>query len=231
MAGSAPRPAATDLDDQLAYAVAIALGDLLVYRGDDAVAAAVLLVALDPRGTAWFGATVRGSRPLRVAAAGTYLLQRVNFCSGSCVGVSAGGGPSRPPPAQLPTIEPARGAASCQVAAGSSQAKHVGATGVTLCAARRVARARQARGRSVAVCRAGLAFVSRGLAATLPAYPAEAAVALYNSVQADELDDRCAVSSTDLTGDTTVRAPAAPRGRLCCLGAGPRAVEVERRTS
>ena len=114
--------------DRLAHAMATALGDLFVYRGDDAVAAAVLLVALDPRGAAWYGATVHGSRPLRVAAAGSYLGMRVVFCSGSCLGVSAGGGPSRPPPAQLPAIEPARWAASCQVAAGSSQAKHRVAT-------------------------------------------------------------------------------------------------------
>ena len=88
--------------DRLAYAVATALGDLFVYRGDDAVAAAVLLVALDPRGAAWCGATVHGSRPLRVAAAAGYLVERIMFCSCSCVGVSAGGGPAHPPPASCP---------------------------------------------------------------------------------------------------------------------------------
>ena len=67
---------------------------------------------------------------------------------------------------------------------------------VTDCAARRGARARQARGRSVAVCRAALAFASRAFAAAIPAYPAEAAVALGNSVQATELDDRCGAPST-----------------------------------
>ena len=74
--------------DRLAYAVATALGDLFVYRGDDAVAAAVLLVALDPRVAAWSGATVHAARPLRVAAAGLYLLARVMNCSCSCLGVT-----------------------------------------------------------------------------------------------------------------------------------------------
>ena len=82
--------------DRLAHAVATALGDLFVYRGDDAVAAAVLLVALDPRGAAWYGAMVHGSRPLRVASAGSYLMTRVMYCSCSCLGVSAGGGPPTP---------------------------------------------------------------------------------------------------------------------------------------
>ena len=83
--------------DRLAHAVATVLGDLFVFRGDDTVAAAVLLFALDARGLAWFSATVHGSRPLRVAAAGMYLLQRILFCSFSCLGVSAGGGPLHPP--------------------------------------------------------------------------------------------------------------------------------------
>ena len=51
-------------------------------------------------------------------------------------------------------------------------------------------RARQARARSVAVGRAGLAAAARGLATAIPTYPVEAAVALSNSMQADELDDR-----------------------------------------
>ena len=109
MSPSSP-PSSTDgagagARDRLAYAVATALGDLFVFRGDDAVAAAVLVFALDARGAAWYGATVRGSRPLRVAAAGSYLLQRIVFCSCSCLGVSADGGPSarrypqlQPPP-------------------------------------------------------------------------------------------------------------------------------------
>ena len=95
MAGSAPRPAATDLDDQLAYAVATALGDLLVYRGDDAVAAAALLIALDPRVVAWSGATVHASRPLRFAAATIYTSLRITTSTSSCLGVTAAG----PPPA------------------------------------------------------------------------------------------------------------------------------------
>ena len=103
--------------DRLAYAVATALGDLFVYRGDDAVAAAVLLVALDARGAAWCGATVHGSRPLRVAAAAGYLVERIMFCSCSCVGVSAGGGPAHPPPASCRDRDAARGRTR-QVAAG-----------------------------------------------------------------------------------------------------------------
>ena len=73
--------------NRLAHAVATALGDLLVNRGDDAVGAAALLVARDPRSAAWFGATVQASRPLRVAAAGDYLLSRVMTSSASCLGV------------------------------------------------------------------------------------------------------------------------------------------------
>ena len=73
--------------DGLAHAVATALGDLLANRGDDAVGAAALLVARDPRIAAWYGATVQASRPLRVAAAGDYLLSRVNLSSASCLGV------------------------------------------------------------------------------------------------------------------------------------------------
>ena len=38
--------------------------------------------------------------------------------------------------------------------------------------------------------------MSRGVAEALPTFPAEAAVALANSVQADELDDRCGAPST-----------------------------------
>ena len=94
-----PSPSSSQLDgagarDRLAHAVATALGDLLVFRGDDAVGAAALLVARDPRSAAWYGATVQASRPLRVAAAGDYLLFRVLTSSASCLGV-------RPPaPAQ-----------------------------------------------------------------------------------------------------------------------------------
>jgi hypothetical protein len=73
--------------DRLAYAVATALGDLFVFRGDDDVAAATLLVALDPRTAAGSGATVHASRPLRVAAIGFYLLWRVAQCARSCLGV------------------------------------------------------------------------------------------------------------------------------------------------
>ena len=73
--------------DGLAHAVATALGDLLANRGDDAVCAAALLVARDLRSAAWYGATVQASRPLRVAAAGDYLLFRVFLASASCLGV------------------------------------------------------------------------------------------------------------------------------------------------
>ena len=67
--------------------MATALGDLLVFRGDDAVAAAALLVALDPRGAAWYGAMLQATRPLRVAAAGDYLFSRVSNSIASCLGV------------------------------------------------------------------------------------------------------------------------------------------------
>ena len=110
---SPPSPAdGAGARDRLAHAVATALGDLFVQRGDDTVAAAVLLIALDARGVAWYSATAHGSRPLRVVAAGAYLLQRILFCSFSCLGVSAGGGPSArrypqlKPPARA--IEPVR---------------------------------------------------------------------------------------------------------------------------
>ena len=93
---SHPPPTAladTGARDRLAHAVATALGDLLVFRGDDAVAAAALLVALDPRTAAWSGATVHASRPLRVAAAGTYMLVRISASICSCLGVTAAGPP------------------------------------------------------------------------------------------------------------------------------------------
>ena len=73
--------------------------------------------------------------------------------------------------------------------------------------------ARQAKGRGVAVARAGMTVISRGLAATMPTYPVEAAVALSNSVQADELDDRCGTASTCLADGATVRTLAASLGR------------------
>ena len=91
--------------DRLAHAVATALGDLFVYRGDDAVAAAVLLVALDPRGAAWYGATAHGSRSLRVAAAAAYLTERILLCNCSCLWASAASGDPRA--AHQPACDPA----------------------------------------------------------------------------------------------------------------------------
>ena len=57
-------------------------------------------------------------------------------------------------------------------------------------------RARQARARRVAAGLTALAPYGRALATALPTYPVEAATALGNSVQADELDDRCGVLGT-----------------------------------
>ena len=95
VASSAPRPPPTALDgagprDRLAHAVTTALGDLLVFRGDDAVGAAALLIALDPRYAVWSSATVHASRPLRVVAAGIYLMWRNITSGGSCLGVTVG---------------------------------------------------------------------------------------------------------------------------------------------
>ena len=89
-ASAAPVPAegGGGARDRLACAVATALGDLLVYRGDDAVAAAAMLVARDARSREWFGAMVHASRPLRTAAAAGYLMIRCVHSSCSCVGVS-----------------------------------------------------------------------------------------------------------------------------------------------
>ena len=80
--------------DRLACAVATALGDLLVYRGDDAVAAAAMLIVLDGRRVDWAGAMVHVSRPMRVVSAAMYLLNRLLHSSCSCLGVSAS--PARP---------------------------------------------------------------------------------------------------------------------------------------
>ena len=78
--------------DSLVCAVAMALGDLLVRRGDDAVAAAALLVTLDPRWAGWICGTAHASRPLRVVAAAGYLFFRASSSLCSCLGVRA---PSR----------------------------------------------------------------------------------------------------------------------------------------
>ena len=110
-----------------------------------------------------------------------------------------------------------------QVAAGPGQTNRFIEIGATHCAALRIARARQVRGRSVAVGRAANAFSSRAVAAVLPTYPVEAAVALSNSVQADELDDRCATASTCLADGATLRTLAAPLAARC-LKEGTRAV-------
>ena len=81
------------VEDRLAYVAAMALGDLFVFRGDDTVAAAVLLVALDQRGVARSGALLHASRPLRLAAAWAYLLSRLMYSSCSSLGVIDGGPP------------------------------------------------------------------------------------------------------------------------------------------
>ena len=58
--------------------------------------------------------------------------------------------------------------------------------------------------------RAGLAAYSRGIAIAFPKYPVEAAAALSNSVQADELDDRC--------GEPRARGAEGGRGRYLATG-------------
>ena len=75
--------------DRLTFAASAALGDLLVPRGDDAVAVAGLLISLDPRSMAWFAATAHASRPLRVVAVANYLLLRVIWSGCACLGVTA----------------------------------------------------------------------------------------------------------------------------------------------
>ena len=63
--------------------------------------------------------------------------------------------------------------------------------------ARHLARARQAKGRTIAgVRRAGAMVAGRFLNAALSAYPVDAFVALADSVQADELDSRCGARRT-----------------------------------
>jgi hypothetical protein len=84
----APAERAAGARDRLACAVATALGDLLVYRGDDAVAAAAMLVARDERLADWAGAMAQASRPLRVMSAAGYLAFRCASSSCSCLGVS-----------------------------------------------------------------------------------------------------------------------------------------------
>ena len=75
--------------DELAHAVATALGDLLAYRGGDAVFVAAQHVALGGQCAAWYSATVHASRPLRVAAAAHYCLHYCMFSAGACLGVRA----------------------------------------------------------------------------------------------------------------------------------------------
>ena len=72
----------------LACAVAISLGDLLVYRGDEAVAAAALLIALDPQIKLWYCEMVNASQPPRAVAAASYLLYRLITSGCSFLGVS-----------------------------------------------------------------------------------------------------------------------------------------------
>ena len=70
--------------------------------------------------------------------------------------------------------------------------------------------------------RAGLAAAARGLATAIPTYPVEAAVALSNSMQADELDDRCcqpthhARAGASACGGETADAEACAAARAAC---------------
>ena len=75
--------------------------------------------------------------------------------------------------------------------------------------------------------------MSRGVAEALPTFPAEAAVALANSVQADELDDRCGAPSTHVAPACLQQHPCArsapsPRGVRLTAGVGDGFVARER---
>ena len=80
--------------DELALALATAMGDLFVYRGDDAVGGAALRVGADQRFAAWFTAMAQASRPPRVTAAAMHLFDRCMFSVGSCLGVRAASAPA-----------------------------------------------------------------------------------------------------------------------------------------
>ena len=75
--------------DELALALATAMGDLFAWRGDDTVGRAVLCVGADQRFAAWYIAMAQASRPPRVTVAACYLLVRCLFSVGSCLGVRA----------------------------------------------------------------------------------------------------------------------------------------------
>ena len=75
----------------MTHAVATAVGDLFACRAGDAVFVAAQHVLLGGQAAAWYSATVHASRPLRVAAAAGYCLNRCLFSAGACLGV-------RPPP-------------------------------------------------------------------------------------------------------------------------------------
>ena len=75
--------------DGLACALATALGDLFVNRGDDAVGVTALLVVTDVQYAAWYGAQVHASRPPSVAAVAGYLNWRIVASICSCLGVRA----------------------------------------------------------------------------------------------------------------------------------------------
>ena len=90
--------------DELAHAVATALGDLFAYRAGDAVFVAAQHVALGGQCAAWYSAAVHASRPLRVAAAAYYCLDRCLYSAGASLGVRA---PPLPFPAAARTTAPA----------------------------------------------------------------------------------------------------------------------------
>ena len=69
--------------------MATALGDLFAYRAGDAVFVAAQHVALGGQWAAWYSATVHASRPLRVAAAAQYCMERCMYSAGACLGVRA----------------------------------------------------------------------------------------------------------------------------------------------
>ena len=69
--------------------MATALGDLFAFRAGDAVFAAAQHVALGGQWAAWYSAAAHASRPLRVAAAAQYCLDRCLLSAGACLGVRA----------------------------------------------------------------------------------------------------------------------------------------------
>ena len=73
--------------DELALALATAIGDLLVYRGDDAVGRAALRVGTDERLPAWLIAMWQPTRQPRATAAAYYLVGRCLTSACSCLGV------------------------------------------------------------------------------------------------------------------------------------------------